>query len=79
MLSFGDQRSFEAADERFSRCLFCGRYVVVLPDDRRRGACFDCLSLSVPPAAICPNCGASIPGEERGLGCPDCRWYPLRD
>jgi hypothetical protein len=79
MLSFADSRSFEASDERFSRCQFCGREVVILPDDRRRGACFDCLALSVPQPMPCPDCGATIPGEERGLGCPVCRWYPLRD
>jgi hypothetical protein len=79
MLLFADQRSFPNADERFSRCQFCGREIVLLPDDRRRGACFDCLSLSVPPAVPCPQCGATIPGDERALGCPECRWYPARD
>lgn len=79
MLLFSDQRGFAAEDERFSRCLFCGREIVLLPDDRRRGACFDCLALSVPPASLCPSCGSSIAGEERALGCPECRWYPARD
>ena len=79
MLLFSDPRSVPAADERFSRCLYCGREIVLLPDDRRRGACFDCLSLSVAPASACPQCGATIPGDERALGCPECRWYPARD
>jgi uncharacterized protein with PIN domain len=79
MLLFSDLRSFPTAEERFSRCLYCGREIVLLPDDRRRGACFDCLALAVPPAASCPQCGSTIPGEERALGCPECRWFPARD
>jgi uncharacterized protein with PIN domain len=79
MLLFSDPRSVPAADERFSRCLYCGREIVLLPDDRRRGSCFDCLALAVAPASACPQCGASIPGDERALGCPECRWYPARD
>ena len=79
MLLFSDLRGPAPEEERFSQCLFCGRGLVVLPDDRRRGACFDCLALSVAPASSCPSCGASIAGEERALGCPACRWYPGRD
>ena len=79
MLLFSDLRGSASEEERFSRCLFCGREIVLLPDDRRRGACFDCLALSVPPPASCPNCGSAIPGDERALGCPECRWYPARD
>jgi hypothetical protein len=79
MLSFSDIRAFETPDERFAHCLFCGRDLVLLPNDRREGSCFDCLSLSVPPPTPCPECGASIPGEERAVGCADCGWYPLRD
>ncbi len=78
MLSFGDSRSFPTSDERFSHCLFCGRLIVVLPEDRRGGACYDCLSLSVPPATPCPECRHEIPGEDRALGCAECGWYPLR-
>jgi hypothetical protein len=79
MLSFADSRNFELPDERLSRCLFCGKELVVLPDDRRGGACYDCLSLSIRPPAPCPSCGVLIPGEERAVGCANCRWYPLRD
>jgi uncharacterized protein with PIN domain len=79
MLLFSDLRSFSSPDERFSRCLYCGRELVLLPEDRRGGACFDCLALAVAPAVPCPECGTTIPGEERGLGCPACRWYPSRD
>ncbi len=76
MLLAADPRAFESADERFSRCLFCGRELVLLPDDRRHGSCFDCLALSIPPTTACPRCGTMIPPEERGLGCPSCPWYP---
>jgi hypothetical protein len=79
MLSFADSRSFETFDERFSHCLFCGRTVVVLPDDRRGGSCFDCLSLSIAAPSPCPDCGSLIPGEDRALGCGNCGWYPLQD
>ncbi|HTP53560.1 MAG TPA: hypothetical protein VML94_01155 [Thermoplasmata archaeon] len=79
MLSFSDQRGFSSEDERFARCLFCGKDLVVLPNDRRAGSCFDCLTLSVPVARPCPGCGAMIPGEERAGGCSACGWYPLRD
>ncbi len=79
MLLFSDLRGLATEEERFSHCLYCGRGIVLLPDDRRRGSCFDCLTLSVAGPAACPSCGSSIPGEERALGCPDCRWYPGAD
>ena len=79
MLLFADPRVLPPPEERFSRCLFCGREIVSLPDDRRHGACFDCLALSVAPAMPCPQCGSTIAGEERALGCATCRWYPARD
>ena len=79
MLSFADSRDFESPDERWSRCLFCGKEIVLLPEDRRGGSCFDCLVLSVAMPRPCPSCGAEIPGEDRGVGCSNCRWYPLRD
>ncbi len=79
MLSFGDNRGFATADERYARCLFCGKEMVVLPNDRRAGSCFDCLSLSLPIARPCPACGTTIPGDERATGCGACGWYPLRD
>jgi hypothetical protein len=79
MLSFADNRGFPSSDERYARCLFCGKEMVVLPNDRRAGSCFDCLSLSVPVARPCPGCGSFIPGEERAVGCSACGWYPLRD
>ena len=79
MLSFSDTRTFETPDERFAHCLFCGRDLVLLPDDRRAGSCFDCLALSVAPPNPCPDCGRLIPGEERAVGCSNCGWYPQRD
>ncbi len=79
MLSFADARTFAGSDDRFSHCLVCGRDLVLLPEDRRGGCCFDCLTLSVPAPMSCPDCGVTIPGEERGTGCANCRWYPLRE
>lgn len=79
MLSFADSRSRAIGDERFARCIYCGKEMVVLPNDRRAGSCFDCLVLSVAPARPCPSCGTEIPGEERAAGCARCGWYPLRD
>ena len=79
MLLFADSRRFAAAEEGYSRCVFCDRELVLLPDDRRRGACFDCFSLALLEPTDCPSCGISIPGEVRALGCPECRWYPGRD
>jgi hypothetical protein len=77
MLFFADSRVSDPSDEGPTHCLFCGKDLVLLPDDRRHGSCFDCLSLSVPVAVPCPNCGARIPGEERSTGCAACGWYPL--
>jgi len=51
----------------------------MLPDDRRGGACFDCLSLLGPEAAPCPECGAQIAAGDRRSGCDVCGWYPIRD
>ena len=79
MLSFADSRSFGASDERFGHCVFCGKGLVVLPEDRRRGSCFDCLTLSVSEPLPCPECGTPIDGEDRAVGCPSCRWYPVQD
>ena len=77
MLLFADSRGSEPFDERLSHCLFCGKDLVLLPDDRRQGSCFDCLSLSVPGPVPCPECRAEIPGDQRGVGCEECGWYPL--
>ncbi|HTT25556.1 MAG TPA: hypothetical protein VMH90_01150 [Thermoplasmata archaeon] len=76
MLAQADRRSFSAADERFQPCAFCGRDLVVLPNDRRGGACFDCLSLIGPLAGPCPDCNAEIPADSRAVGCPTCGWGP---
>lgn len=78
MLLFADSRRFPASEERYGRCVFCDKELVLLPDDRRRGACFDCLELATAQSVPCPSCGITIPGESRSLGCPDCRWYPGR-
>jgi hypothetical protein len=77
MLYFADTRVFETSEEGPSHCLFCGKDLVLLPDDRRQGSCFDCLALSLPAAAPCPACQSVIPAEERSTGCSACGWYPL--
>jgi hypothetical protein len=77
MLSFADIRSLDSSEERLSHCVFCGKDLVVLPDDRRQGSCFDCLSLALPSPVPCPECGAEIAGEERAAGCVRCGWYPV--
>jgi predicted amidophosphoribosyltransferase len=79
MLSVSDQRSFSSVEDRYQHCLFCGKALVLLPNDRRDGACFDCLSLLGPEAQPCPECGAEIAPPQRSIGCPSCNWSPLRD
>jgi hypothetical protein len=79
MLSLSDQRSFSTDEDRFQHCLYCGKPLVILPNDRRAGSCFDCLSLLGPEAAPCPECGAEIAPPQRSVGCARCGWSPLRD
>jgi hypothetical protein len=79
MLSFADHRVFSTSEDRFQRCAFCGKEIVVLPDDRRGGSCFDCLSLLGPEPVPCPDCGAEIPSNHRALGCLRCGWNPFPD
>ncbi|MDD4307674.1 MAG: hypothetical protein PHU53_02565 [Thermoplasmata archaeon] len=38
-----DVRAFEDSDDMFGHCRKCGRNIIVLPEDRRFGFCFDCL------------------------------------
>lgn len=40
-----DIRRFENPDDSCGHCRKCGRALVVLPEDRRYGFCFDCLDL----------------------------------
>jgi hypothetical protein len=75
MLLFADQRSFPSSDERFQHCTGCGKDLVVLPNDRRGGSCYDCLSLSGTDYADCPHCGTVMTSWERITGCPRCGWY----
>lgn len=72
MLSFSDHRSFPSPDDRFQRCTYCGKDLVVLPNDRRGGACFDCFSLLGPETMLCPVCGAELAPPHRVAGCPRC-------
>jgi len=76
MLSFSDTRAFSSSEDRFQRCMYCGKDLVVLPDDRRGGCCFDCLSLLGAEALPCPECGGEIPEARQGIGCGRCGWTP---
>ncbi|HEV2449355.1 MAG TPA: hypothetical protein VGU43_02965 [Thermoplasmata archaeon] len=78
MLAFADSRAPAVEEERFARCMFCGKSLVLLLNDRRGSACFDCLSLLGPEAIACPECGAEIAPPQRVAGCPQCSWSPLR-
>jgi len=75
MLLFADQRSFSTSEDRFQHCAICGKDLVVLPNDRRGGSCYDCLSLSGTELIDCPECGASIAPGQRLTGCPHCGFY----
>ncbi len=74
MLLFADPRSFSSPEERFQHCTLCGKDLVVLPNDRRGGACFDCLSLATTEPTGCPDCGSLLGPAERVVGCPRCGW-----
>jgi predicted amidophosphoribosyltransferase len=73
-----DARTFRIRDERFQQCAFCGKDLVVLPNDRRGGACFDCLSLVGSDEIACPGCGAPLAVHLRVAGCGRCGWFPGR-
>jgi len=76
MLLFADHRVFPSGEDRFQHCTVCGKNLVVLPDDRRAGVCFDCqphVGVEVTP---CPVCGSEAPPSVRALGCPDCGFVP---
>jgi hypothetical protein len=75
MLLFADPRSFSTSEDRFQHCTVCGKDLVVLPNDRRGGACFDCLSLSALEFVECIDCGAPMLPSQRIAGCPRCGWY----
>lgn len=78
MLLFADQRSFSTPEDALQHCTYCGKDLMVLPNDRRGGACFDCLTLLGSETTACPECGAEIVTAERGRGCPSCGWYVRR-
>ena len=74
MLLFADHRAFSTTEDRFQHCTVCGKDLVVLPNDRRGGACFDCLSLSATEFVECGECGTPLLPSQRLLGCPRCGW-----
>ncbi|MCI4319514.1 MAG: hydrogenase maturation nickel metallochaperone HypA [Thermoplasmata archaeon] len=72
MLAQADLRASFSSNERYQHCTFCGKELVVLPNDRRGGACFDCLSLLGADPGQCQECGAEIPSAGRAEECPRC-------
>ncbi|MCI4349188.1 MAG: hypothetical protein L3J93_03085 [Thermoplasmata archaeon] len=73
MLSATDHRSFSSVEDRYQRCLFCGKNLVVLPDDHRDGCCFDCRSLLGLERIPCPECGQEM-AIEASASCGRCGW-----
>jgi hypothetical protein len=45
MLLRPDIRAFDNYADMHAQCRKCGNALVLLPDDRRMGYCFDCLDL----------------------------------
>lgn len=78
MLLFADNRSFDAAEDRFQHCTICGKDLVVLPNDRRGGSCFDCLSFAALEYEECAECGAPRVAGRLLLACPRCGAVPAR-
>ncbi len=76
MLARADLRGFTSPEDRYQHCLFCGKEIVVLPADRRGGACFDCFSFLGPEPMPCPECGTEIESSLRAAGCYRCGWFP---
>lgn len=76
MLAEADVRVFSSLEEKFQHCLSCGKELVVLPDDRRHGLCFDCTTPLGPLSTECPGCGYWLEGETLALPCPRCGVSP---
>jgi len=45
-----DIRKYELDDEKVSYCRRCGMRLVLLPNDKRQGFCFDCIESLMAPA-----------------------------
>ncbi|MCL4324466.1 MAG: hypothetical protein M1144_03260 [Candidatus Thermoplasmatota archaeon] len=69
-----DQRVFSSQDERLQHCLCCERALVTLPNDRRGGYCFDCLSLEDSGRDTCPECHSVLQAENHHSTCYLCGW-----
>ncbi len=72
MLVEADVRTFLSGEEKFQHCLQCGKELVVLPDDRRHGLCFDCSTPLGPLSSDCPSCGFWLEVDLRPTPCPRC-------
>lgn len=71
-----DRRSFSSEDEKHQHCVCCEKDLVVLPNDRRRGYCFDCLSLTGSTFDRCPQCHFAMDDEPPFEMCHCCGWAP---
>jgi hypothetical protein len=78
MLALSDSRRPAVVEERYGRCLYCGKALVLLPDDRRRGACYDCFSFVGLEPVNCPECATELAPSLRESGCGHCGWSPSR-
>jgi hypothetical protein len=76
MIAVADHRAFSSPEDRFQRCTFCGKELVVLPNDQRGGACFDCRSLLGYEEVPCPDCGWSVALTPVRAHCHRCGWAP---
>lgn len=71
MLLGADARSFSSAEEKFQHCVSCGKEMVILPEDQRRGRCFDCTVPLGSEMGPCPECGFWTDLEPHSV-CPRC-------
>jgi hypothetical protein len=62
-----DVRSFKNKEDCYDRCRVCGTPLVVLPDDRRQGYCFDCF---VPLETSMREFCTRVPELEASLAAP---------
>jgi hypothetical protein len=69
-----DRRSFASAEEKLQHCICCDKDLVVLPNDRRRGYCFDCLCLSGSTYDRCPQCQTFMDDDPPFESCSRCGW-----
>lgn len=62
-----DVRAFKNKADGFDRCRSCGTSLVVLPEDRRQGFCYDCFD---PLETSVKGFAARIPDAEATMNVP---------